>query len=415
MHTLIRTMKSKVFILILLLINLLLVNCQTYLNKQDQELLLKGKIKTGPIDFDYLNLLNYNDYEGFRFQLGGITNNDFNSNFFLDSYAALSTKDPKFKWGAGVGVYLDMNKEKMLHFSFNSDVETAGQRTHKIKPTENLTDRISKINNNLFYDFNQFKLSYQQKIGYKLIVELLTQTQTQKAEFNYSYLNNNLRSKYDLFESSLKIQYSPFLKYIDTRYGKVTISDHSPEFFLNYTKDWNMFTDGFNFHELDLAIDYYFFNFLGKTSFSLKGGVVFGNTSLLNLYDGMGGAKKGKHIGDRLGVKGFQRFETMSVAQFFSDRYFSFFITHQLMPFWLLGKPILFSFVYNGLIGEMNHKDYHHLYNFEIPNKYYQEAGIELNNILGLLGFGAYYRLGTYHSGDINQDLFIKFILKFPL
>src|SRR5690606_10374310 len=60
--------------------------------------IINGFYPIGPVDLDLKKLISFNNYEGFRIGLGGITNDSFSKNFRLEAYTAYGTKDGTFKY-----------------------------------------------------------------------------------------------------------------------------------------------------------------------------------------------------------------------------------------------------------------------------------------------------------------------------
>lgn len=65
--------------------------------------IINGYIPIGPVDLDLKKIISYNNYEGFRLGLGGITNDRFSKNFRIEGYAAYGTKDGNFKYSLEIG------------------------------------------------------------------------------------------------------------------------------------------------------------------------------------------------------------------------------------------------------------------------------------------------------------------------
>jgi hypothetical protein len=142
-------------------------------------------------------------------------------------------------------------------------------------------------------------------------------------------------------------------------------------------------------------------------------GALFGDTPIINTYEGMGVAKHGHSLWGRFSVKGFQSFETMEPSTFFSDRFLSIQLAHHLRPIRVNEfKSLYFTLLYKGLVGGMSDKNIHTMFEFEVPKDYYQEIGIEANKlVLGLVGVGVYTRIGAYSTGNLDKNIYIKLTL----
>ena len=55
--------------------------------------IINGYVPFGPFDFDLRYLLSYNNFEGFRIGIGGITNDSFSKKLRFEGYTAYGLKD----------------------------------------------------------------------------------------------------------------------------------------------------------------------------------------------------------------------------------------------------------------------------------------------------------------------------------
>lgn len=373
--------------------------------------LTKGELEVGKVNLDLFNFLKYNDYEGFRFQIGGKTNYKFSEKFSLHGYAAWATKDNNFKGNLGTDFFVNRKNSGKISLDVFSDVAPSGRNPIRdMSSKEDLRRQINNLYNADYYSYRKASVSYQQDFFKNITINLIVDYQTQLSDFDYAYKNNQPRTWYNLAETSLRIKYAPFAKYMATPSGKVTLEDKYPYFFFNYTKNWKVFDADFNSDKIDFSTIYGFSTKLGYTNTSLNAGKIMGNTTLMNLYEGMGNAKKGDNTWKRFGVGGINTFETMNVGSFYSDQYISFNLQHYFTRIHLFGQKYLYpKIIYNALIGNMHKPEIHSLHNFSVPDKLYQEVGFELRKlILSNFGIGTYYRFGTYNSGKFEDNFYVK-------
>ncbi|MFN3757567.1 MAG: carboxypeptidase-like regulatory domain-containing protein, partial [Flavobacterium sp.] len=101
--------------------------------------IINGYVPVGPIDFDLRYLLSFNNYEGFRLGLGGITNEHFSKKIRLEGYGAYGTKDGTFKYMGGFATRVGKTSQSWTGISFTDDVR-------EIASTKfNIDKRVFKI------------------------------------------------------------------------------------------------------------------------------------------------------------------------------------------------------------------------------------------------------------------------------
>lgn len=374
-----------------------------------------GKYAIGKYDLDITKIFNYNDYEGFRLGLGGNTNYKFNEDFSINGYGAYGFKDKKFKYGGGLEWYVNKPYSGKVFAQYTQDVEASGRRSLELQNNyvQFLNSNLTNLYNHYFYSFKRVNLGYQQDLFQNLSFRVAGIYNEKTAEFDYQYQNMRPDERFLSFDSQLALRWAPKEQNVRTPYGKVTISSGLPVFYLTLTQGLNVFNADYTPTKLDFSYLDKYRSFLGQTDLHLHTGVVFGDTPIMNLYEGMGNAKKGDKIFKHFGVAGLNNFETMRPGEFYSDRYFMFNVSHKFAGIRLFKKEIFPDFIYRGLIGDMRNIDDHQFVSFNTPNQYYQEAGLEFNQLLfGAFGIGTYYRFGAYSHDTFDQNFFLKLTLK---
>lgn len=372
--------------------------------------ILDGEVRVNKINFDLFNSVRFNDFEGLRFQLGGRTNYSFSKDISLKGFGAWATKDQQLKFGGGIDFFVNkINNGKFSLFA-ESDVNAAGKnRYREYGAIENIRDQTNNLSNNVYYRYEKETMEYQQDFFDIFTASLVTDYQRQKPVFKYSYKGNPDNTKYDQFATSLRIKFTPFVQYMKTPIDKIAIEDKLPYFFLNYTRSWNIFSSDFEYDKFDFTSFLRWENSLGNTKLTANAGHISGNTTLLNLYEGFGVVKNGNSVWGRFELKGYNTFETIHPGSFFASQYAAFFLSHTFKDLRIFGHRYLYiTLVYNGMIGDMEHRKLHTEHKFTVPDKYYQEVGIEFNKLISIFGIGAYYRIGTYNTGSFDDNLYLK-------
>ncbi|MGM5630217.1 hypothetical protein O2K51_04885 [Apibacter raozihei] len=376
--------------------------------------LTSGELELGPLSMDIYSLFSHNLYESFRYQLGGHTNYKFSKDVQLGAYIAKGTRDKEVKGGGEITFYINKKQGGELTIKAETDVLPIGRtKTKYLTPKDELSAKPNNIYNSNYFTYRKFELSYQQDFFKNIDITFSVDYQRQRANFDYMFKNYDPNAWFNYVNTAIRLRYAPNVKYIETVTGKSTLKDRPPYYYFTYSKSWNLFENSTATHRLYLSALYSFMSKWGTTEFIGNLGATFGDTPLMNTYEGMGVAKHGNSIWARFSVKGFQSFETMNPSTFFSDRFISFQFTHHLRPIRVNEfKSLYFALFYKGLLGGMSNKDYHSLFEFEVPRDYYQEVGFEANKLLlGFVGVGVYARLGAYKKRNLDQNLFVKLTL----
>lgn len=374
-----------------------------------------GKLAIGKYDLDLTKIFNYNDYEGFRLGLGGNTNYKFHDRLSLNGYVAYGFQDEKFKFGGGIEYLVNKPYSGKLFASYAQDVEASGR--NPIILQNNYISFIQSNFSNLYYDdyfsYRKVQVGYEQDFWQNFTVRLSGIYSEKEAEFEYQYQNNRMDEKFLAFDTQLALRWAPKDKNVRTPFGKVTISSGLPVFYLALTQGINLFNADYTPTRLDFSYLDLYRTFLGQTDFQFRTGISFGDTPIMNLYEGMGNSRNREKILERFGVAGINTFETMVPGEFYSDRFLMVNVSHKFAGFMLMKREVFPEFIYRGLIGDIHHPEDHHFIDFKTPNKYYQEGGLELNQLIyGLVGIGAYYRFGAYAYDNFDQNFFVKATLK---
>lgn len=374
-----------------------------------------GKYSIGNYDLDLTKIINYNDFEGLRLGVGGSTNYKFNKNISLNGYIAYGLQDEKFKFGGGVDWLVNKPYSGKIFAKYAQDVEASGRNPILLQNSyiQFLQGNLTNIYNDHFFSYRKVQLGYQQDLFQNLTFSISGIYNEKTAEFEYLYQNNRPDEKFLSFDTELALRWAPKDKNVRTPFGKVTISSGMPVFYLSLTQGWNIFNADYTPTKLDFTYLDRFQTLFGQTNLHIRTGAVFGETPIMNLFEGMGNAKRGDQIFKHFGVSGLNNFETMIPGEFYSDRYFSFQINHKIAGFRFFNNEVFPEFIYRGLIGDMKNPEDHQSIVFQTPDKYYQEAGIEFNQMFwGIFGVGTYYRFGTYTHPTFDQNFFLKLTMK---
>ena len=379
--------------------------------------LLQGYFPTKYVDLDLRQLIKYNQYEGIRIGMGGITNNNFSRKFRLEGYTAYGFRDDKVKYSFGGGVRLNKTTNTWINGSYTDDLQETGSKQY-------LTDRRlfqlfepRLINIDLFHRHKTIRGNIEHQITPKLKSVLDVAKSEIDPTYTYAYNNDgNLISDYNLALTTLSLQWNPFSEYMQTPDGRSEIKRGYPKFSAQITQSFDGFLEGdLSFTKLDFRTNYVI-NRINKTSteFLLELGVASGNTPITHLYHAYPNNVNKDQILQRFSVAGRTSFETMYFNEFFSDRLATFHIKHRFAPFKITRKlrPEL-VLISRFALGDMNAPEDHLGITFNTLDKGYSEAGFEINKLFAGFGLSFAYRYGAYHLPNLEDNIGLNFTYYF--
>ncbi|WP_310554370.1 DUF5686 family protein [Flavobacterium sp.] len=380
---------------------------------------IKGYYPVGFFDFDFRYIFRYNNYEGFRLGLGGVTNEKLSKTYKLEGYAVYGTKDGYFKGFLSNTFRLDKQNETWIGASYNHDLKEIASTSFEVDK------RVFKIydprpfNISTFYNHETWRGFIETKVIPKTesIWQLSSSFITPK--FDYQFENNDKR--YTNFRTTLftaSIQWNPFSNYMQTPSGNIEIDKKYPKFTFQFTKTIsNLLENSFNFGKLDFRFDYQKkFNSNHKFLFLFEGGYASGDIPLTHVYNHSPNNLNKDKLLQRITIAGRDSFETMYFNEFFSSKYVFFQLEYQFPKFEIARKikPI-FSLVSRFSWGEFDDKKQHQKINFKTLENGFLESGFEVNNIFKGLGFVAFYRYGSNHLPDFEDNIALKLSLQLDL
>jgi len=382
---------------------------------------INGYLPFGPFDFDLRYLLSYNNFEGFRFGVGGITNDSFSKTIRFDGYTAYGLKDETVKYNLGTAVRIGNFSNTWIGGSYIDDIR-------EIASTTFATDkRVFKlydprpINISTFYNHKTWR-------GYletKIIPKTETIWQLTHSEitplFNYTFINeDSLYRNYSMTTAMFSMQWNPFSDFMQTPNGKIEYEKRFPKFSFQFTKSLpNIFGNDFDFGKIDARIEYEKKYLNGqKSAFLVQAGYAFGVLPLTHLYNTSPNNLNNDNLIQRITIAGKNSFETMYFNEFFSSEYLMLQFKHGFKRVELFKKikPSL-VLVTRMAWGNLQHTERHVGIDFKTLNDGFFESGIELNQIFNGFGLTGFYRYGPNQLPRFEDNLAVKlsFVFDFGL
>ncbi|WP_445453656.1 DUF5686 family protein [Flavobacterium sp. 25HG05S-40] len=380
-----------------------------------------GYVPLGPFDFDLRYLLSYNNFEGFRIGIGGITNDTFSKKLRLEGYTAYGIKDETIKYNIGTAVRIGNFSNTWVGGAYTDDVR-------EIASTTFATDkRVFKI-----YDPRPINIStfYNHKTwrGYietKIIPKTETLWQLSYSEiaplFNYTFAyDNHLYRDFTMTTALFSMQWNPFSDYMQTPNGKIEYEKRFPKFSFQFTKSLpNILANDFDFGKIDTRIEYEKKYLNGqKSAVLVQAGFSFGALPLTHLYNTSPNNLTKDNLLQRITIAGKNSFETMYFNEFFSSEFVMLQLKHGFKRVELFRniKPSLIL-VTRMAWGDLQHSERHIGIVYKTLNEGFFESGIELNQIFKGFGLTGFYRYGPNQLPRFEDNVAVKlsFVFDFGL
>ncbi len=373
----------------------------------------KGYYPIGFFNFDLTYPIKYNNYEGFRLGLGGVTNTKLSKNFRLEGYLVYGFNDDKYKYGLGGGFLFNKNKGSWINVNYTDDIKEVGSFLY-------LTDRRvyslfepRLVNIDFYYKHRTWSTSIQHQIFPKLLSETQFSVSNIDQTNAYQYLNNGQSfSQYKTAEATIALRWSPFSKFLKTPNQFKEIHEGYPKITAQYTQGLKgIFKSNFTYSKIGIKAEYCINRInQSKTSLLFEGDLASGDIPLSHLYHAYPNAPTKDVILQRFSVAGRRTFETMYFGEFFSNKLATLQIKHRIKPVkitsWFTPEVV---FISRYAIGDITNLENHQQVSFSSLKHGYQESGFELNKLFAGFGLSFAYRYGAYNLPKFEDNISFKF------
>lgn len=374
--------------------------------------IINGYLPIGLVDLDLRKIISYNNYEGFRLGIGGVTNERFSKKYKIDGYSAYGTKDGKFKYSLGVATRLGKFSNSWIGISYTDDVREIASTVFAIDKRVFKIYDPRPINISTFYNYVSWKTYIETKIIPKTESIWELSKTVVEPKFNYTFnLNNKLYSVYNMTTAMVSLKWNPFSDYMQTPNGRIEVEKRFPKFTFQFTKSLpKIAQNDFDFGKIDFRTEYEKKYLNGqKTSLLFEGGYAFGDLPLTHLYNTSPNNITKETIIQRITFSGKNSFETMFFNEFFSSEYAYFQFKHGFSRVTLFKKikPSL-VLVSRMAWGNLQKPEQHIGLDYKTLNKGYFESGVELNQIYKGLGLSGFYRYGPNQLLKFQNNIAVK-------
>lgn len=377
-----------------------------------------GFFPTKVWNFDLRYLIKFNQFEGFRTGLGGITNDAFSEKYRIDSYLVYGFKDNRFKYKIGGGFRVNPKTKTWINLHHINDLMETGSSAFLTDSRTFSFFEPRLLNIDLFHKHITSAVSVEHEINSKLYAKTELSVSNINPTYTYNYvLDGQAFSNFETTTAKVAIQWDPF-NLTKTEEKQTTIVNGYPKFTFQYTKSFkDVLNADFNFSKFDFrTIHKIQHNKDSHTIGTLSLGVASGDTPLTHLYHAYPNNINKETILQRFSVAGINSFETMFFNEFFSDRFSTIVLKHYIKPFHISQRfnPQL-VLVTRYAIGNINNIERHQNITFGRLNKGYTESGFEINKLIFGFGLSATYRYGAYHLPNEEDNIALKFTFNISL
>lgn len=374
--------------------------------------LINGYYPVNLIDVDFKSLLKYNNYEGFRLGIGGVTNSKLSDKYKFSGYVAYGFKDTQFKYNITPSYLLSKETNSWVSASYTNDLKEIGQIEFA---TENKRFKIydsRPINISTFYNYKSFSAFVESKFFAKTDTYFALAKNEITPLFDYKFLaKDNEYYNFNTTALQFAIQWNPFSEYMQTATGRLEIDKKSPKIAFQITKSFSNFLGSdFDFTKIDLRFVHEIPFLSGqKTSFTVQGGLALGDVPITHLYSIAPNNLNKDSMLKRVTFAGKNSFETMYFNEFFSSKYATFQVKHTFNKV-KLGYKIkpLISLVTRMAIGTMDQPQQHIGIEYKTLEKGFLESGIEANSIYKGFGLTFFFRYGPNGLPKLEDNLSLK-------
>lgn len=372
-----------------------------------------GFYPIGFFDVDLRYLIKYNNYEGIRLGIGGITNDRFSEHFKIGGYIAHGFKDSAFKYSIGGSIRVDEESKTWVNLYYIDDIREIGTFQYLTDARVYSVFEPRLVNVTQFFKHRTWQTNIQSEFNPKVLSELrLSHSSVEQIE-NYQFINEGETfEQYELSEITASIRVSPKKEFLTTKDGLIEYFDGTPKISAQITQGIKDIAESdFNYTKFGLKLDYYIKRTdLSSTSFLLEGDYALGDLPLTHLFHAFPNSPTKNTILQRFSVAGRKSFETMYFGEFFSDKLATLQIKHSLRRFYFSDhfKPEM-VLITRHAIGSIDNPERHTGITFNTLDQFYSESGFEINKLLFGFGLSFAYRYGFYNLPEFEDNVSFKF------
>jgi hypothetical protein len=374
--------------------------------------IINGYLPVKFIDIDLKSLIKYNNYEGFRLGIGGVTNTKLSEKYKISFFGAYGFKDEKFKYGITPSYLLNKETNTWVSASYTDELSEIGQIQFATQVRRFKIYDPRPINISTFYNYKTFAAFIESKYIPKTDIYFGLSRSEILPLFDYSYFaNDKYYTNFNSTVAQFAIQWNPYSSYMQTSSGRLEIEKRFPKFSLQLTKSFaSILGSEFDYAKVDFKVVHEIPYLSGQnTSFILQSGFAFGEVPLTHLYSIAPNNLNRETLFKRITFAGKNSFETMFFNEFFSSKYVSFHVKHTFNKVKLAYKiKPLISVVTRMAWGNMDHPEKQIGFQYKTLERGFFESGVEANQIFKGLGLTFFVRYGPNALPKFEDNFALK-------
>lgn len=377
--------------------------------------IVDGYLSFGPVDLDLRHFLKFNNYEGLRIGIGGISNQKFSKMFRIGGYFGYGFNDTTSKYKIETALRIGIYSDTWLQAHYQNDLKEIASTYFSSDPRIFTLYDSRPLNFTTFYNHQSWVGALQTNIipYTHSIAQLALRNITPLYQYSYFDGKNNFNN-YQLNIASASFQINPFSSFMQTPNGRLEIKERFPKFTFQFKQTIPNIKNDLVFSKIDFRTVYEkkFLNGM-ETQLYFQSGFSFGDIPLSHLYNSMPNNTFGNNVLERISFDANYGFETMYQNEFFSSTFVFFQAKHFFKKVKLFTdvEPI-FGIVSRAGFGNIHNLNNHSGIEINSPQKGYYESGLEILNLYFGLGIGTYYRHGPYQFNTFEENLSIKLNFK---
>jgi hypothetical protein len=371
-----------------------------------------GYLPISMIDLDLRSLVKFNNYEGFRFGFGGVTNSKLSEKYKIGFGVGYGLKDEKFKYHITPSYLVDKLTNTWLSASYTDEISEIGQIQFVTQQRRFKIYDPRPINISTFFNYRTFSSFIESKYVPKTDIYFGIGRSEISPLFDYTFIHNGQNyTNFNLTTAQFAIQWNPLSTYMQTPTGRLEIEKRFPKFTFQITKSFNsILGSDFDFTKLDFKINHEIPYLNGQnTSFLIQSGFAYGATPLTHLYSIAPNNLNRETLFRRITFAGKNSFETMFFNEFFSSSYVAFHAKHSFdkIKIGYKIKPEIVA-VTRMAWGEMENPSEHVGLAYKTMERGFFESGIEANQIFKGFGLTFFMRYGPNALPKFEDNFALK-------
>lgn len=361
-----------------------------------------NKVDIGP----YLNILTYNNIEGYKLRLGGRTNIQFSNEWILRGYVAYGFKDQRFKYNAQAERILSRDLWTKVGIQRREDIDQVGV-TFRYDDSPVFGDDQSSLYATtsqitrfaLFNRKTENRMWVEREIRKGITARITLQNIDYKHYFDNtldSVNNGVLQADYTTTEAVIETRFAwNELQVLDNNRRYVVNASRLPVLTLQYVQGVkNILGSDLNYNRFNVKINHRLrMGFLGFSRYTVNAGKVFSAAPFTLLQ---------VHRGNQTPFFAGATFNLMNYNEFISDEYVSIDYTHNFEGLFFNRIPLIRQLKWRELVslravyGHLTPKNQSPVINSSystLTQKPYLEAGFGITSIFRIMRVDFIYRL----------------------